>query len=71
MLLTAFLLFVISDTGMPTMTALAGYETQAECESAAQAINNALASGSEAQHVSCISVESLHAFAETNKLGEN
>lgn len=73
MLATAFLLFVISDSGMPalTLTALAAYETEATCQAAVQTITAALGSGDKVQRVACISADSLRAFGQANHLGDN
>ncbi|MEQ1769571.1 MAG: hypothetical protein ABL879_06990 [Devosia sp.] len=71
MLAAAYLLFVLSDSGMPALTALAAYETAGACNAAKVTITAALGEGDQAQHVACISADSLRAFGDANKLGED
>ena len=68
MLAAAYLLFVISNSGMPALTALAAYETKAACDAAAETVNKALSSGGEPQKVVCISADSLEALGKANDL---
>jgi hypothetical protein len=59
-------LLAISSGDAPDMTALAGYDSMAACETAAAAVNAALAGGEDARMVLCVSADTLQQMVKQN-----
>ena len=64
----AFILYVVSSGGLPDLTALAAFPSQATCQAAADKVNAAVASGQDAKIALCFSADSLDELAKKNNV---
>ena len=63
-----FILFLVSGGNLPDFTALASFQTQAACASAATAVNAALSAGEGPKMALCLTSESLRELADKNNV---
>ncbi len=64
----AFILFVISGSDMPDLTALATYPSAETCNAAAAKVKEALATGQDGKLIVCLSADSLKEMGAKNGL---
>ena len=63
-----FILFVVSGGNLPDFTALAAFQTQAACDSAAADVNKAISSGQYPKMALCLTSDSLNELADKNNI---
>lgn len=66
MLATAYLLFMLSEAGLPILTGLAMYETEDTCMNAKATIEAVLGTGQNPQKLVCLSAASLKDIGKAN-----
>lgn len=65
-MMTAYLLFVLSNNSTPALTSLATFPSEDACKVAATVVTAALSAGEGALKVVCISADSLQELGKVN-----
>ncbi len=61
-----FILYLVSSGNLPDFTAVAAFPSQAACQSAAEALKQAISTGQDQKLPVCFSMESLSELAQKN-----
>jgi hypothetical protein len=65
-----YILYAVSTGNLPDLIALGAFQTQAACQSAAQAVNKDLGAGEYPKHVLCLSSDTLNEIASKNDISK-
>ena len=65
-----FILYLVSSGNLPDFTAVAAFQTQAACQSAAADVSKAIGSGQYQKTPVCISSDSLNDLAKKNDVSK-